>query len=1053
MFRILLVALALLAGGSSVHPLALADPQQPVAGDEHEAIRGLLTAANYAAAESRARVLVAALERSRPDSLDLARALDLLVQSLVEGGKPADPAALPSATRAVALKEKTAGANDPALAVSLTNLGLVLRRQGKLDDARAAYERALRIREEALGPQHSEVARTLAALSALASNAGDFARARELGERAVEIAERANPRDRIVEAVAANNLALALFQANDYAGARQRLEQALHAYETALGGDHPEVGKTLSNLANIVSDFGDLAEARRLYERAIAIQEKRQGRDHPDVALTVANLAEVFYLVGDFDTAAALFERALLVLERTFGAGHTRVAMALGNLAQAKAAQGEREQARELFARALAIREKAVGPDHPSLVYTLTGFAELEARLEKTDAAGRMFERALAISERGFGAAHPATALALQGLGDLRLAQGRPADAETSLTRALRIREDLLGEDHPLVAESRASLALVYAGTGRAPAALQAALEAERVSRAHLQITAQALAERQALSYAEHRVSGADVALSLLASGATRTDDDVRRTWDAVARSRGLVLEEMALRQRLAAATTDPTLANLARELAGARQRLAGLLVRHAADPASREAIQQAARARDAAERALAERSLEFRTEQALAKTGVIEAATQLPPGAALVAFARFQRSSLETAATSRPGPEAAAGREEYVAFVATEQGRRLAAIPLGRARAIDDHINRWRTAIAGELEGGRPTVRAERVHRELGDAVRRLTWDPLRSALTSQTQIFIVPAGPLHLINWAALPGRDGRYLVEGPQTLHYLSTERDLSRPAAPSGHGLLLVDNPAYGKAPPVAASAVRAARPAATGPGACTDLTSLRFDPLPESRREGDAIAALWTSVAAPGGGRESAALLRLTAGAATEAEVRKRLAGSRVVHFATHGFFLGAWCARSAGIDASQHPLLLAGLALAGANVREKRHAADDGVLLAEEIATLDLRGVEWAVLSACDTGAGIVAAGEELFGLRRAFQVAGVGTVIVSLWPVDDETTRRWMDGVYRARFVEKLTTAAAIRRATVKVITERRARGESTHPAYWGAFVATGGA
>ena len=732
-----------------------------------EEIRRLLTAADYATAESRARLLVASLERSRPESLELARALDVLVQALIEGGKPSDPAALTSATRAVALKEKHAGADDPAVAVSLANLGLVLRRQGKLDDARVAYERTLKIREAALGPQHPEVARALAALSALASNAGDFARARELGERALTIAERAEPRDHVVEAVTANNLALALFQLTDYAGSRQRLEQALRAYETALGAEHPEVGKTLSNLANVVGESGDLAEARRLDQRAISIQEKRQGKDHPDVALNINNLAEVFYQVGDFDMSAGLFERAAAVLERTFGPQHTRVAMALGNLAQVRAAQGRLQESRALYARALSIREKALAADHPSLVYTLTGYAELSVRLREYAAARDMFDRALAISERAFGPDHPATALVLQGLGDLRRSEGDAPGAETAIARALRIRSDLLGDEHPLVAESRASLALILASTGRTAAALDAALEAERVARAHVQITAQALAERQALSYAEHRISGADVALSLLASNSVTGDDAVRRTWDAVVRSRALVLEEMVWRQRLAAASTDPALTHLARDLSNARQRLAGLLVRNAADPAARGIIERAVRERDAAERALAERSLEFRSEQARAKIGLGEAFSGLPEATALVAYVRFRRSAPVAAAT-RPDPSRVATeapQDEYVAFVARAKDTTPTVVPLGRARDIDARVNQWRTAIARELEAGRPTTRSERVHREVGAAVRRLVWDPVSAAVAGQGQVFIVPAGPLHLVNWGALPDGAARY------------------------------------------------------------------------------------------------------------------------------------------------------------------------------------------------------------------------------------------------------------------------------------------------
>ncbi len=118
---------------------------------------------------------------------------------------------------------------------------------------------------------------------------------------------------------------------------------------------------------------------------------------------------------------------------------------------------------------------------------------------------------------------------------------------------------------------------------------------------------------------------------------------------------------------------------------------------------------------------------------------------------------------------------------------------------------------------------------------------------------------------------------------------------------------------------------------------------------------------------------------------------------------------------------------------------------------EDGVLTAEEIAALDLGGVEWAVLSACDTGVGEMKAGEGVLGLRRAFGEAGAGTLIMSLWSVDDEATREWMQALYEARLVEKMSTAEAVREASLTVLRRRRAAGESTHPFYWAAFVAAG--
>jgi len=139
-------------------------------------------------------------------------------------------------------------------------------------------------------------------------------------------------------------------------------------------------------------------------------------------------------------------------------------------------------------------------------------------------------------------------------------------------------------------------------------------------------------------------------------------------------------------------------------------------------------------------------------------------------------------------------------------------------------------------------------------------------------------------------------------------------------------------------------------------------------------------------------------------------------------------------------------------LLLSGLALAGANRRASAGLDEaDGVLTSEEVAALNLEGVEWAVLSACDTGLGTLSAGEGIFGLRRAFHVAGVRTVIMSLWPVEDEAARLWMHSLYEGRLKRKLSTANAVHEANLDVLHARRAARQSTHPFYWAAFVAAG--
>jgi CHAT domain-containing protein len=138
--------------------------------------------------------------------------------------------------------------------------------------------------------------------------------------------------------------------------------------------------------------------------------------------------------------------------------------------------------------------------------------------------------------------------------------------------------------------------------------------------------------------------------------------------------------------------------------------------------------------------------------------------------------------------------------------------------------------------------------------------------------------------------------------------------------------------------------------------------------------------------------------------------------------------------------------------LLSGLVLAGANHREAAGSEeDDGILTAEEIATLDLSGVDLVALSACGTGAGVVMSGEGVFGLRRAFRLAGAKKLITSLWAVEDEATRKWMKAFYEALFRKGLQTAASVREASLEILHELRKKRKSTHPFYWAGFVASG--
>ncbi len=429
------------------------------------------------------------------------------------------------------------------------------------------------------------------------------------------------------------------------------------------------------------------------------------------------------------------------------------------------------------------------------------------------------------------------------------------------------------------------------------------------------------------------------------------------------------------------------------------------------------------------------------------------------------------------------------------MAFVLRAGDPEPSIVPLGVATSIDALVASWRRLMLDEIAGasGRGTGASLET---LGTQLRRRIWDPLTTHINGVSRVFVVPDGPLNLVPIGALPAERGGYVIEREPVIHYLSAERDIVRPEErPTGSaGLLAIGGPAFSDVSSFAAltrskSQQPVAPPSASGampdgqhgqsfrgstPG-CQRFSSIDFKALPGSRVEAEVIARLWDQIGLEKPSGQNRAQV-LTGPLATERAFKEFGPKRRILHLATHGFFLGDECGptiegtRAVGgltttaksstafplsrpsAEAVENPLLLSGLALAGANRRASAGLdEEDGILTSEEVAALNLEGVEWAVLSACDTGLGTLSAGEGVFGLRRAFQMAGVRTVIMSLWPVEDRATRHWMEALYRARLVDHLDTADSMREASLALIRARRAKGQTTHPFFWAAFVAAG--
>jgi CHAT domain-containing protein/tetratricopeptide (TPR) repeat protein len=1044
--------------------------------------------------EEEARAQLAQVEQEHgPDSKEAAEAIGALLDALRRAKKPPSAETRELAQRALTIEERRLGATSPALAPALRRLGLLQMEAGDYKAARPTLERAhdiletaqdpssqkllldvdgslatlcrvqgdykrsrellehvLAIQEQTLGPAHADVARTLNGLGNVLIATGDYAAARERLYQALAIwtntEGRAGPR----AATTLHNLGKLTRATGALNESKAFLEEALAAREAALGAESLEVADTANLLANVLADLGEVAQARAAFERALAIYEEKHGPNHPDVARASNDLGTLLWNTGDSARAKELYERALAIRERVFPRDHPDVAQTLNNLGLVLLGSREWDQADALLARSEEARTRASGPDDPSVAKIVRNRALLERRRGNPTRAEALYRRSLSIYAGANLTDHPEVGDLRFELAGLLWETNRNAEAQTMIRSAIELQERTFGPDHPRTLRSVKRAADVLWDTSNNDAEARAlATRAARGMTQHLRDTVAALPEREALRFVTVSTRPEQVLLSgLLASSKNDAPAWRAACWDWTLGQRGLVLDQLAMRTSAATKATSPDVVEAWERLAKARRRLASLWIRgpEGADPKRhRHALDAAVKEKEAAELALAQKSAVFESESALSRAGLHEVASALPARTALVEIVRAwvrERGSRE-------------GRWHDVALILRPDATHD-HVDLGRADRIARLVTDWRAALersfraALEQEGDDALA----VVNTAGQALRRTAWDPVLAKLGTAERVLLVPDGSFHQLDPGALPAEGKGFLLERGPVVHLLGAGRDVLRLAKASGktgRGALVLGAPDFD------------ASPAGAGPGAfaqtCLELPATGWPPLRGAWHEAASAAEILQA-------SEPTKLLR--AAEATETSFRREAKGKRILHLATHAYFLERACDPTekprpsrAPLDPStddglpgialDNALLLSGLVLAGANHAAARQpTADDGILTAEEIAALDLTGVDLAILSGCDTGLGRVAIGEGVYGLERAFQIAGARAVVMSLWQVPDQQAPEWV----RAFYAERARGSAlpdATRGAALELLNGLRQENRAPHPYLWSGRVTIG--
>ena len=1008
-------------------------PAEPAA--QPDVIERALRAGDYPRAEALARAQLADNERRYgAESRQALQSIDALVDALLDGERIETPDLGALIGREIALARTLAGSNSreysravmrranwqlaqfdiPASISSATESAAIADRMLAADDPERA-ERALAAGRDlyhSLGKPAEGEARVAAALDVLK-------RASARHPRACADALRINAGIQISN----QNWDAAVLAARDYEA---------FVRET-FGAGSARHGEALTTLGLALSESGQYAEGIETLDESVGILARTQPyrqRLHVDA---LRALGQRLGWMGDARGRTELL-RALAIEERHPTGNGYQIATLAYALGIQSGREDDAQSAQAYLARAIPIYVRALGPDAPQTLRVKETYAGALLLLGRFDEAAAIYQQRIA--------AHAANPAAVAGkrvtmtygnLAYARLLQRRYVEAEALYRKALL----LLGEGHDFEQVNprnfTTGLAAALWGQGRHRESFE---QTRHVRDSAFRVRSKGveqLSERELLNFDSSLQDASELTIAMAAD--SRDPSLIDDAWQATLETSGFVTRTMAA--RLALAASRHANAALWQQWRATNATLSAARVAATESPSARTiaTLDRRQRELDDAERRIA--SVDSRESRLLhAEQGDLDAVfAQLPDHAALVRFVEISDYAPDQYRRGKPGVHA------RLYALARKHGQRTQAIDLGPVGAIAGQVDAWYALLSDARADPLETRSAAR-------ALRRALIDPLD--LGNRTQrLFVVPSTALTRVNFAALIDEQDRYLVENGPTFHLLNHERELLLPDMDATAGGVLLAG---------AATAGAKAAPA-SGLGlvmrkACPGIGAGQLGALPGAASE---IASLH-KVAQGHAGRIDV----LSGAAATETAVRDAMPGHSIVHLATHAFAFGDHCAdgealRSIALDLPQtdgkpadieNLSSLSALAFlpqpAGAN-------ANDGLLTSEEITTLNLSAADWVVLSACETALGKTQGGEGVFGLRRAFRLAGARTVVMSLWKVEDRATAQFMQALYQARLVDRLDTPAAMQAAMRATLAARRRNGESTHPLYWAGFVAAG--
>ncbi|MEO7924990.1 MAG: CHAT domain-containing tetratricopeptide repeat protein [Chitinophagaceae bacterium] len=762
--------------------------------------------------------------------------------------------------------------------------------------------------------------------------------------------------------------------------------QALKLREEKLGKTNMAVAASLNNYAVLHYNLGQYNESEKEFASAIAVIRANKQEEAMPYAIVLNNQAMLFQSMGRYESAVKLLKEALQLagkLEVSKARNHLKFFSNLALLYQQMEKFPEAEQIYQGL-------EKRLERGKPEFANMLNNVAILAMLMKREDRVEDMLKRSAEIYKSTLGENSPAYAKVLSDMGNFYRYKGRYTEAEPILQQALQIREQTLGTIHPLYVQSQEDMAIYQWKKKDITKAYPLYHDVMEKTLDFINRYFPPMSEAEKTKYWDMLSPRFQRFYNFAVEASAVNKDIINDLFEYRAATKGLLLSSTRKISESILSGGNEQLINDYTDWIDHKEQLTALYVYSKEELKEQNVnIDSLESAVNRMEKKLSESSKDFANFYFTGKTKPSEVQRELKADEAFIEIIRLRNFDQVFSDGSR-----------YLGLVITKGNPTPKILLLDNGNDLENKFSRtYKLSIKNKLND-------EQSYNQY--------WAPFEAEIKGKKKIFVSLDGVYNQVNLYTLKKAD--YLIN-QYDIVLVGNPRDLlekNKNNKPGNKKATLIGFPDYGS-------------------GIIVQLpgTKVEVDGINKVLKSSGYQVAEWTQ-------RD-----------ATETNLKQAKQVS-ILHIATHGYFLKdvektSWPIGVHADNAKDNVLLRSGLMLTGASDADKLvtglDSSNNGIMTSYEAMNLDLKGTQLVVLSACETGLGEIKAGEGVYGLQRAFLVAGAEAIVMSLWKVDDAATQQLMNNFY-TNWIRSGDKQKAFKEAQLQLMTKFK------EPYYWGAFV-----